>query len=672
MSEHPIGFMSYVRFDDEYENGRLTEFCNRLSGEVRIQTGEKFHIFQDRNDILWGQEWKHRLDESLEAVTFLIPIITPGFFKSQACRAELKHFIDREKKLGLNDLILPVYYVNCPILNDEKKREADPLARIIADRQYADWRELRFEPFTSPQVGKTLAKMATQIVEALERANPIQSSPPISFEAASPQVSQSALPMDTTREVVAEQTSVGARYPENKTEPPTLVVDALHRGDHSSLTDALQAAKPGDRIIVRPGLYREGIVIDKPVEIIGDGGLGDIVIEATGNCVVQFRAGMGRLANLSLVQAGGGEWYCIDIAQGRLDVEGCDISSSSYACVGIHGGADPRLRRNRIHDGKYAGVLIYDNGRGTLEDNEIFGNAYAGVEIMSGGDPTLRLNRIHDGKTTGVQVYDNGHGTLEDNEIFGNVLAGVEIRTGSNPTLRRNRIHDGKSAGVVVYDNGQGTLEDNEIFGNAYAGVAIMSGGDPTLRRNRIHDGKATGVQVDDNGHGTLEDNEIFGNVLAGVEIRTGSNPTLRRNRIHDGAAGGVFVHHNAQGTLEDNEISGNAMSGVEIKTGSNPILRRNRIHDGAAGGVFVWDNGQGTLEDNEIFGNATVGVEIKTGGNPILRRNRITNNTYQAIWVYEAGQGLFEENDLRGNAQGTWNVSPDCLANVTRTRNQE
>src|SRR5271169_6393432 len=186
MSEHPIGFMSYVRFDDEHENGRLTEFCKRLSGEVQVQTGEKFHIFQDRNDIAWGQQWKRRLDESIDAVTFLIPIITPGFFKSPACRAELERFIDREKRLGLSDLILPVYYVNCQILNNEKKSEADPLAKVIAGRQYADWRELRFEPFTLPQIGKTLAKMATQIVEALERSNPVEPSLPVSVEAVSP------------------------------------------------------------------------------------------------------------------------------------------------------------------------------------------------------------------------------------------------------------------------------------------------------------------------------------------------------------------------------------------------------------------------------------------------------------------------------------------------------
>ena len=55
MSNNPIAFMSYVRMDDAHENGRLSQFRERLSGEVRMQCGEEFEIFQDRNDIAWGQ-----------------------------------------------------------------------------------------------------------------------------------------------------------------------------------------------------------------------------------------------------------------------------------------------------------------------------------------------------------------------------------------------------------------------------------------------------------------------------------------------------------------------------------------------------------------------------------------------------------------------------------------
>jgi ERCC4-type nuclease len=163
----PAAFMSYVQSDDKY--GRLTEFRERLGDEVRVQIGEEFLIFQDRKDILWGQNWKKRIEESLDEVTFLIPIITPSFFNSPACSDELQRFLEREKELGRNDLVLPIYYVDCPLLNDEEKRAGDKLAQAIADHQYADWRDLRFEPFTSPQVGRTLERLAIQIRDALER-----------------------------------------------------------------------------------------------------------------------------------------------------------------------------------------------------------------------------------------------------------------------------------------------------------------------------------------------------------------------------------------------------------------------------------------------------------------------------------------------------------------------
>src|ERR1039457_1681803 len=165
----PAAFLSYVRFDDEHEDGRLSEFRKRLSGEVRVQTGEEFTIFQDRNDISWGQNWQKRIDESIDHSTFLICILTPGFFKSDACRKEVERFIEREKKLGRGDLILAVYYVECLELRDKKQIEKNKIAKLVSSRQYVDWRELRFEPFTSAEAGRSLAQIAAQIRDALLR-----------------------------------------------------------------------------------------------------------------------------------------------------------------------------------------------------------------------------------------------------------------------------------------------------------------------------------------------------------------------------------------------------------------------------------------------------------------------------------------------------------------------
>jgi parallel beta-helix repeat protein len=408
MPPPPIAFLSYVRFDDK-PDGRITELRKRLSIELQQQTTEEFPIFQDINDIEWGQQWRRAIEGTLDIVTFLIAIITPNFFKSQPCRDELDRFLKHEKALGRDDLVLPVYYIESSVFNNARQPDADPLATILADHNYVDWRELRTASFTSAQVAGMIETMAKRIVKALGRGGP----------GASPAAAKPAAPSPSAENLERLEAAASLEFPRSptaKTEPPTIIVDAMYRGDYPTLTEALTAAIPGTRIIVRPGLYRESIVIDKPIEIIGDGDLGDIVVEATGEDTVLFQANMGRIANLTLRHAGGG--VCVEIAQGRLDLEDCDITSQDSPCVMIRDGADPRLRRNRIHDGSF-GITIVDNGQGTLEDNDIFGNKIGGVVITGPGKPTLRRNRITRNGLVAIRMR-GGQGVFEDNDLRGN------------------------------------------------------------------------------------------------------------------------------------------------------------------------------------------------------------------------------------------------------------
>jgi parallel beta-helix repeat protein len=516
VSDQSAAFMSYVRFNDQHDDGQLTQFRERLSAEVQVQTGEEFPIFQDRNDIAWGQAWQQRIDQTLDAVTLLIVIITPAFFRSPACRAEVNRFLGRERELGRQDLILPVYYVSTPDLDNPKLREGDDLAQVIASRQFTDWRDLRFEPFTSPLVRKKLAQLAARMRDTFWRA-------------------PSGAPHQTGRrgEAVAskakwEELSGGVMLTP-KTEPPTHVVDPYERGDFTTVTAAIRNARPGDRILVRPGLYQEGLVIDKPLEILGDGQITDIEIQANGADALLFKANIGRVVNLTLRQTGGeGGWYGVDITQGRLELEGCDITSASRACVGIHNGADPRLRRNTIHAELHTGVNFYENGLGTLEDNEIICGVYAGSQIGSASNPTLRRNRIHGGTQGGVLVYENGLGVLEDNEIIDSGTAAVEIKSGGNPVLRRNRINGSRTSGVYVHDNGSGTLEDNEISDNISDGVWIGNSGNLVLRGNRINRNGQVGIRVL-NGKGLFENNDLTDNEQGAWHIAGSSDANVTR-----------------------------------------------------------------------------------------------------------------------------------------------
>jgi F-box protein 11 len=271
-----------------------------------------------------------------------------------------------------------------------------------------------------------------------------------------------------------------------KTKPPTHIVDPYERGDYVTIGAAITAASPGDRILVRPGLYRETLTIEKPLEILGDGPIADIEIHGQDETVVWFLANIGRIANLTLRQtsSGNGPHSCVMIGQGRLELEGCDITSigtsSPRSGVTVFEGADPRVRRNTIHDCT-AGILIFGQGRGLLEDNEITNNN-TGIHIIDGAMPTLRRNIIHNNQITGVAVYRNGLGILEGNDISINAN-GVEIMQGGRPTLRGNRINRNRKAAVWIHDAGQGVFENNDLRNNTGGAWSIDTASEVSVIR---------------------------------------------------------------------------------------------------------------------------------------------------------------------------------------------
>jgi hypothetical protein len=129
------GFFSYTHFDDQRMGGKLTAFRERLELEVEWATGQPFKIFQDVEGIALGARWQQRIDDALAASTFLIPFITPKWFRSAACRDEYEKFRDLEARAGSDSRIMPI------VMTERRDllglvRSGDPIAADLDTRQY--------------------------------------------------------------------------------------------------------------------------------------------------------------------------------------------------------------------------------------------------------------------------------------------------------------------------------------------------------------------------------------------------------------------------------------------------------------------------------------------------------------------------------------------------------
>ncbi|EFO80868.1 Tetratricopeptide TPR_2 repeat protein [Oscillochloris trichoides DG-6] len=167
----PLVFMSYNRFDDEFEAGAITRLRAELARTLQFLSGETITIFQDTDAIRLGQNIQQRVDNALARALLFIPIITPGYLKSAACRVELQAFLQREQQLGRNDLILPIAYQR--VVRFDALVASDPLLAHLSQRLMLDWQQLRGLPFTEPRVRSELERVAEQIISLLDAVGPV-------------------------------------------------------------------------------------------------------------------------------------------------------------------------------------------------------------------------------------------------------------------------------------------------------------------------------------------------------------------------------------------------------------------------------------------------------------------------------------------------------------------
>ena len=134
------GFWSYAHGDNELDDGAILELARLLMEEYDLLSGEPLELFIDRANIVWGEQWRNRIDAALTQTTFFIPIITPRYFNRSECRRELLEFTAKAKSLGVEELVLPILYV-AP--KDFSAESGDEAVSLIAKVQYEDWRTRR-------------------------------------------------------------------------------------------------------------------------------------------------------------------------------------------------------------------------------------------------------------------------------------------------------------------------------------------------------------------------------------------------------------------------------------------------------------------------------------------------------------------------------------------------
>ena len=409
--------------------------------------------------------------------------------------------------------------------------------------------------------------------------------------------------------------------------PPVLVVGKGGKGQCMSVRVALRQAEPGTRILVLPGVYREALLVDKAVEILGQGEPGEVVIEsAKGPCFSLQAPGI-RLGNLQLLTLAGEPGPALEVGAGPAWVEACDITAQEGRAVRLGGpGAELTLRDCTLRSAGATGVQLDPQARAWLEGCTLAAEAGTGLRALAGARLDLVRCRIRPGRGVGVALEPGALATLVDCQVEGQEAGGVEVEADARVELKRCRVADGASVGVLVLEHGQAALDDCELTGHAVAGVHGLAGAVVQLVGCRVAGNAGLGASISGEGLLTLDRCELKENGEAAVLVQRGATVRLKDCKVFDGNGFGVVCGPLGRGVLEACEIYGNARTGAKVEPGGSLLLVRCDLRDGRDTGILLFEDAEVTLEECVVHRNARGGILLaKDASDPILRGgNRI------------------------------------------------
>jgi len=342
---------------------------------------------------------------------------------------------------------------------------------------------------------------------------------------------------------------------------------------YSTITDAVNAAAPGDVVAICPALYAEQLVITKPLTLRG------LTVNSVSRVLLQpaLVANFGGLpfeAVIAVVNTNG------------VTIENLAVDASNNTVSGC----TPNLA-----------AIYYYNSSGTVDHNAISGAQLANPLSCGGGPPG--------GNGFGVQVDADQSGSF-------------------SVTVEHNSIHDYTKDGVHALGSGvTARIEENTIsgvgpsVGELQFAVFVLNGAVGLIKGNVITEGlcgalsysdcynlRSEGVTLRAAGDGTVVSDNVITDAQAGIFINGGNRFRVTGNTIRNiDAASGIDIQGSATGSFTNSVIGENTISnvgpfnvgfttneegcGIDEYTGtgvSGNFLMHNRVNDSYCGVAYV------------------------------------------------------------------------------------
>ncbi|WP_431676431.1 right-handed parallel beta-helix repeat-containing protein [Kitasatospora sp. KL5] len=438
-------------------------------------------------------------------------------------------------------------------------------------------------------------------------------------------------------------------------------------GGYRTIGEALEAARSGAVISVRPGRYEENLVVTKMVTITAEDARGSVRVAPRRGPVVQVVAEAVQLTGL-ILQGRDEELPAVDVPRGQAALEDCEVAGNAWTAVLTRGQGSLAMRGCRIVNPAGAGIVETSAGTSIIEDCVIEHLGSSAVVIGERADPVVRNCVLRDARGNGVCVNGEARGTIEGCRISAVDKPGIALEENSSTRVLRTTVEDAP-VGIFLASAARVAVEDCTVIAARGHGVVLAAGTDPHLRRCRVTRAKGNGIHVTARSRGTFEDCEVSGAESAGLLVEESATPSFTRTAVRDSGGAGVELAGASAPEFDRLEIRGAAGAGVSIRDGANPMLCRLDVADVRGHGVEVLREGRGRLEGGALAATGRAALRVADGGNIQVGTTAVRGAGAAGAEVGRDGILALRDCDLAGAAADGVLVEDGGELTATRSR---
>ncbi|RJS71684.1 hypothetical protein CW714_05405, partial [Methanophagales archaeon] len=335
----------------------------------------------------------------------------------------------------------------------------------------------------------------------------------------------------------------------------------------TKIQDAVDAASPGDTIIVYPGTYTENVDINKDhLTIKSENGADSTIVQAVNpnDHVFEVTADYVNITGFTVIGATGRYPSGIYLnSANHCSISNNNVSDNFYG-IYLKNNSNNNIIASNSASNNWVGVILGYASNNAISSNDLNTNVKSGIWLSYSSSNTIINNDVRSNSYNGISLYYSGNNTLKENTIsdhtenfnvygYYDLFYLVQNIDASNKVdgkpiyylVNQQNLQIPKDAGYVGIVNCKSIIVRDLILTNNRHGVLLAFTNDSRIENV------------------TASDNSI------GFELTYSHNNTLTYNVASKNTYAGIYSYYSDKNIISNNNLINNTIQAYD-NTGTN------------------------------------------------------------------------------------------------------